>query len=82
MFTLFIALENMTAEQYCLSLDSRNLGCYSITEFPLELTVKLEQSEQLTLLDTKQTTLLTTTLFIKSQRQKQRRRLRSPWSIF
>lgn len=69
--------------RYCLQLNEQTLDCYRNTEFPLKIAVQLDKNTELILVDQQQNIVFTTTLFIKSQQaNKQRRRLRNPWSIF
>jgi hypothetical protein len=82
-FVIQITQLGLPLGPYCLTLGKQTLGCFKKNEFPLNLAVQLSENTELMLLDQQQNIVLTKTILIKSQQaNSQRRRLRSPWSIF
>jgi hypothetical protein len=81
--TLIIQQEGLAQGQYCLFLSQQQLRCVDDNQFPLSLEVSLAGSNRLLLLDPSENVILSAELEVKSQQSNaQRRRLRSPWSIF
>jgi hypothetical protein len=82
-FVMQIALSHLPAGEYCLTVGEQPLGCFKNTDFPLEVSVRLVNNTLLKLVDKHKNTVLSANLIIKTQQAtNQRRRLRSPWSIF
>ena len=82
-FTVNIVTENLSEDVYCLYLQQQKLQCFS-RELPQgEVKITLKNQSTLVLRDAKNTVILSHTLRVKSMtRQKQRQRIRSPWSVF
>jgi hypothetical protein len=82
-FSVTVDVKGLAKEEYCLFLQQQKLQCLHNTAFPTTFELRLEEQSQLFLRNTQQHVVLTETLKIKSLvGQKQRRRLRSPWSLF
>lgn len=78
-----VNLQNLPNGRYCLTLNELILACYISSEFPIRTKVEIKSSSELQLIDANQTIVLSTRLAVKSQQTYiNRRRLRSPWSLF
>ncbi|MDN4502006.1 DUF3019 domain-containing protein [Alteromonadaceae bacterium BrNp21-10] len=76
-----ITTENLPNETYCLNLDGQALDCWLAAETSLQTVLSYRQALLLGLEDPHHNIVLSLQLKIKAL-QSNRRRLRSPWSIF
>jgi hypothetical protein len=82
-FNIEIFAANLPDGQYCLYRQQHRLRCLAHNGFPIKLTVSLQTQSSLLLKDAGDQVILSQILSVKSlTAKKQRRRLRSPWSLF
>lgn len=82
-FEIQVFTENLPSGIYCLYLQQQKPRCLKQNQFPVTLAVKLSASSELILKNQQGQELLTQRLSVKSLTiNHQRRRLRSPWSLF
>ena len=76
-----ITTENLPDKTYCLNLGGQPLDCWLAAKTPLQTVLSYRQAIILGLTDSENDIVLSLQLKIKAL-QSNRRRLRSPWSIF
>jgi hypothetical protein len=81
--SLSIKTKNMPTEILCLYLDEQLLACSQQAYFPRKIYISIQQDTLLALKNKAHKTILSKKLLIKySEPNKQRRRIRQPWSLF
>ena len=82
-FSIKVFTANLPVGEYCLYLQLKKQRCLMQDQFPVSLEVELSTPSELILKNAQGQVLLSQPLSVKSLTpNNQRRRLRSPWSLF